>query len=150
MEDRSGHSDPGAGLPESLIRLRMAASDARYAGGLVDGGRILQLFGDAATELLILHDGDEGLFLAYDEVTFEKPVHAGDFIEVRGRIAKVGGTSRKMEFSAYRVARAGVDPRTPSAAEPVRPPERVAKASGTCVVPRERQRKTPWSGRPDP
>lgn len=147
MEGSNDNADSGAGLPESVIRLRLAAADARYAGGLVDGARILQLFGDAATELLILHDGDEGLFLAYDEVTFERPVHAGDYIEVRGRIAKVGRTSRKMEFSAYCVARGGIDPQVPSAAESVRPPERVARASGTCVVPKERQRATLWNSR---
>jgi len=28
--------------------------------GLVDGARVLGLFGDVATELLIRHDGDEG------------------------------------------------------------------------------------------
>ena len=28
------------------------------------------VFGDVATELLIIHDGDEGLFAAYDKVEF--------------------------------------------------------------------------------
>ena len=65
----------------SLIRLRIAAHDAHYAGGLVDGAKLLQLFGDVATELLIRSDGDEGLFVAYDSVEFLAPVHAGDFIE---------------------------------------------------------------------
>ena len=37
----------------SLIRLRIAAHDAHYAGGLVDGAKLLQLFGDVATELLL-------------------------------------------------------------------------------------------------
>lgn len=36
----------------------------------MDGAFVLQLFGDAATELLIRHDGDEGLFLTYSEVMF--------------------------------------------------------------------------------
>lgn len=48
-------------MSESLIRLRMATADGHYAGGLVDGARVLGLFGDAVTEALILHDGDEGL-----------------------------------------------------------------------------------------
>jgi len=43
------------------IRVRMSASDAHYGGNLVDGAKILELFGDVATELLIRHDGDEGL-----------------------------------------------------------------------------------------
>ena len=55
---------------KSVIRLRMSAHDAHYGGNLVDGARMLGLFGDVATELLILNDGDEGLFKAYDEVEF--------------------------------------------------------------------------------
>ena len=50
------------------LRLRLSAHDAHYGGGLVDGARVLGLFGDVATELLIRHDGDEGLFRAYDTV----------------------------------------------------------------------------------
>ena len=50
----------------SMIRLRMGSHDAHYAGDLVDGAKLLQLFGDVATELLIRSDGDEGLFVAYD------------------------------------------------------------------------------------
>jgi 3-aminobutyryl-CoA ammonia-lyase len=41
---------------ESMIRLRISAHDAHYGGGLVDGARMLGLFGDVATELLIRHE----------------------------------------------------------------------------------------------
>lgn len=51
-----------------MIRLRMSAKDAHYGGNLVDGAHMVHLFGDVATELLIMHDGDEGLFVAYDNV----------------------------------------------------------------------------------
>ena len=54
----------------SLIRLRIGAHDVHYAGNLVDGAKMLNLFGDVATELLIRSDGDEGLFVAYDRVEF--------------------------------------------------------------------------------
>ena len=64
------------------LRLRMSQQDAHYGGGLVDGARVLALFGDAATELLIRHDGDEGLFRAYDKGDFLAPGYAGDFLEV--------------------------------------------------------------------
>ena len=63
------------------IRVRMSAHDAHYGGNLVDGARMLALFGDVATELLIRIDGDEGLFVAYDTVEFLAPVFAGDYIE---------------------------------------------------------------------
>ena len=41
----------------STIRVRMGAADAHYAGNLVNGSRMLDLFGDIATELAILSDG---------------------------------------------------------------------------------------------
>ena len=86
-----------------MIRLRMSQADAHYGGNLVDGARMLALFGDVATELLIRHDGDEGLFRAYDAVEFLAPVHAGDYVEAEGEIVKVGTTSRAMRFEARKV-----------------------------------------------
>lgn len=82
---------------KATIRLRMSAHDAHYGGNLVDGARMLGLFGDVATELLIRHDGDEGLFRAYDSVEFLAPVFAGDYIEAEGEITETGKTSRKMK-----------------------------------------------------
>lgn len=55
---------------ETKFKIRMSNHDAHYGGNLVDGARILALFGDAATELLIRTDGDEGLFRAYEKVDF--------------------------------------------------------------------------------
>ena len=127
-------------MGEVMIRVRMSQADAHYGGNLVDGARMLQLFGDVATELLIRHDGDEGLFCAYDSVTFLAPVYAGDYIEAVGKITKVGNTSRKMEFEARKV----IMPRTDlsaSAADVLETPIIVCSASGTCVVPKEMQRK---------
>jgi 3-aminobutyryl-CoA ammonia-lyase len=124
---------------KSVIRLRMSYSDAHYGGNLVDGARILALFGDVATELLIRQDGDEGLFAAYDNIEFLAPVYAGDFLEVVGEITKLGNSSRKMEFKAYKV----ISPRpdiSDSAADVLDPPVLVCKASGTCVVPKAKQR----------
>ena len=119
---------------EVLIRVRMSAHDAHYGGGLVDGARILGLFGDVATELLIRLDGDEGLFAGYDLVEFAAPVYAGDYIEARGRIIAVGKRSRTMEFSAHKVIAVRPD-RSDSAAEALDPPLLVVRARGTCVTP---------------
>ncbi|MGA9173557.1 MAG: hotdog domain-containing protein [Thermoactinomyces sp.] len=123
---------------EAKIRLRMSQADAHYGGNLVDGARIMSLFGDVATEILIRHDGDEGLFVAYDMVEFLAPVHAGDYIEAIGRLEKVGNTSRKIAFEAYKVIEAGVDPDRPYRAQVLKQPLLVARASGTCVVPKGR------------
>jgi len=122
-----------------LIRLRMSQADAHYGGSLVDGARMLQLFGDVATELLVRHDGDEGLFRAYDSVEFLAPVHAGDTIEATGEITRAGETSRAMRFEARKV----IAPRpdlSDSAAEVLAQPVLVCRASGTCVVPKAKQR----------
>ncbi len=128
-------------LPEAKLRLRLSSRDAHYAGNLVDGARILNLFGDLATELTIRYDGDEGLLRAYDNVEFFSPVHGGDFIEVIGKITKVGKSSRKMSFKAYKIIAQSPDQRHESACDVLDPPILVAKASGTCVVIKEKQRK---------
>lgn len=125
---------------KSVIRMRMSAHDAHYGGNLVDGAKMLQLFGDVATELLIVNDGDEGLFCAYDNVEFLAPVFAGDYIEATGEIVKVGNTSRRMVFEARKV----ISPRADindSAADVLEQPVVVCRASGTCVVPADKQRK---------
>lgn len=131
---------------EAVIRIRIGGHDGHYAGGLVDGARMLQLFGDVATELLIRHDGDEGLFRAYESVEFLAPVRVGDYIEARGRIVSVGKTSRKMEFEARKV----IQPLPPesgglavSSAELLKEPIVVCRAVGTCVTPLNVQRTTP-------
>jgi 3-aminobutyryl-CoA ammonia-lyase len=122
-----------------IIRLRMSQADAHYGGQLVDGARLLALLGDVATELLVRHDGDEGLFRAYDAVEFLAPVHAGDFIEAEGEITRAGATSRAMRFEVRKVIRPRPD-LSDSAAEVLAEPQVVCRASGTCVVPKEKQR----------
>ena len=128
-------------MVESMIRLRMSLHDAHYAGELVDGAKMLQLFGDVATELLIKNDGDEGLFAAYDAVEFLAPVYAGDYIEAKGWIEKTGNTSRKMKFEAYKVIENAGLSEQDSACNVLEEPVLVCRASGTCVVPKEKQRK---------
>lgn len=124
----------------STIRVRMSAKDAHYGGDLVDGAHMVHLFGDVATELLIKADGDEGLFCAYDEITFLEPVYAGDFIEASGEITEFGNTSRKMKFVAKKVIAARPDI-SPSAADLLAEPVIVCTASGTCVTPKDCKRK---------
>ena len=118
-----------------VIRLRMSAHDAHYGGNLVDGARMLALFGDVATELCIRESGDEGLFASYDSVEFLAPVFAGDYVEAQGRIVRRGNRSRAMEFEARKVIAARPD-RSPSAAEILAEPLVVCRASGTCVIPK--------------
>lgn len=126
-------------MHKSMIRMRMSMHDAHYGGNLVDGAKMLNLFGDVATELLILQDGDEGLFAGYEKVEFLAPVFAGDYIEAVGEITNVGNSSRKMVFEARKV----IIPRpdiNESACDVLAEPIVVCRAEGTCVVPKAKQR----------
>jgi 3-keto-5-aminohexanoate cleavage enzyme len=124
------------------LRLRMSAHDAHYAGELVDGARVLALFGDLATELLIRLDGDEGLFRAYETVEFLAPVFAGDYIEASAELVAIGNTSRRIRFEARKViANLRAPGLAASAAEVLGEPLVVARAVGTCVTPQHVQRR---------
>ena len=123
-----------------MIRVRMSSSDAHYGGNLISGAKILELFGDVATELLIENDGDEGLLAGYEKIDFLAPVYAGDYIEARGEITRIGGTSRDIVFEAYKVIQARKDI-SDSAADYLDEPILVVKAEGTCVVKKENQRE---------
>ena len=124
----------------STIRVRMSANDAHYGGFLVNGAHLLALFGDVATELAILCDGDEGLLVGYENVEFLAPIYAGDFIEATGRITRIGHTSRRIEFEARKVITVRRD-LTDSAADLLAEPILVGRAIGTTVVKTELQRK---------
>ena len=124
----------------STIRIRMSASDAHYGGFLVNGAHMLSLFGDVATELAILCDGDEGLLVGYENIEFLAPIYAGDFIEATGRITRIGRTSRRIEFEARKVIAVRRD-LNESAADVLDEPVLVGRAVGTTVVKAELQRK---------
>jgi len=126
---------------EVKLRLRISANDVHYAGKLVDGAHIMKLFGDVATELTIRFDGDEGLLRAYENVEFLEPVHGGDFLEITGKIVKVGNTSRKIIFEAFKIISSSNDKNQESSCNVLEPPILVAKAIGTAVVTKNKQRK---------
>ena len=125
----------------STLRLRIGQEDAHYGGNLVDGARILKLFGDIITEVAVITDGDEGLFVGYESIEFTAPVFAGDFIEATGRVVKIGNTSRKVEFEAHKVIAARYD-QSPSGADVLPEPELVCRATGNTVIPKEHSRAT--------
>ncbi len=117
-----------------IHRLRLSLADAHYAGGLVDGARVLRCFGDGATELLAHFDGMEGLFRAYRNVEFLAPVYAGDFLEIEVRLTGVGRRSRQMSFEARKFLAADRDSPDSGKVFVLDPPQVVCRAEGTCVV----------------
>ena len=126
-------ADPRVGLTVTHRRY-VAYSHAHYAGNLVDGAYSLALFGDAATEVCIRTDADEGLFASYSDVQFLAPVRAGDLIEITARVVRVGTRSRTLEFRATVVAR-GRPEIGASAAAMLDDPIVATTATGTVVVP---------------
>ncbi|MEA2505772.1 MAG: 3-aminobutyryl-CoA ammonia-lyase [Actinomycetota bacterium] len=143
MEDIADEAGSARGLMDQELaashRIRLSQDDAHYGGDLVAGGRLMELFGDVATELCIRLDGDEGLLAGYSSVDFLRPVHAGDFVEARAKLVRRGASSRQMEFQIVRYAQPRPDV-SESAADLLEEPELVARAMGTCVVMREKQR----------
>ncbi|MEO7753578.1 MAG: hotdog domain-containing protein [Terracoccus sp.] len=107
---------------------------AHYAGNLVDGAYSMAAFGDVATEMCILTDGDEGLFASYSDVQFRSRVKAGDVLEISAEIIRVGTRSREIDFAVLVVGR-GNQERGESAAEMLDPPVVATTARGVVVVP---------------
>ena len=110
-------------------------SHAHYAGNLVDGAYSLGLFGDVATEMCIVTDGDEGLFASDSDVQFKAPVRAGDVLEITCELVRVGTRSRVMEFAVLVVARGAATDEQPGAAMVLPEPLVATTATGTVVVP---------------
>jgi 3-aminobutyryl-CoA ammonia-lyase len=123
----------------STLRVRMGQEDAHYGGNLVDGARTLALFGDVITEIAVITDGDEGLFVGYQEIEFLAPVYAGDFLEVTGTVTRIGTTSRTVRFEARKVIASRYD-QGPSSADVLAEPIVTCRAIGTTVIPKEHSR----------
>jgi 3-aminobutyryl-CoA ammonia-lyase len=112
------------------VRLRLSPLDARYADGLVAGAKVMEIFGDLATEIAIRDGGEEGLCVAYESVEFKQPLRAGDFIEASARVVSVGRTSRAIEATLHKVIAARGD----GSAAVLDPPLLAARARGTVVL----------------
>jgi 3-aminobutyryl-CoA ammonia-lyase len=116
----------------ATLRVRVGAEDVHYGGGLVAGAYSMKLFGDLATEITIITDGNEGLLRAYESVEFLAPVAAGDYLEAKATLVRRGTTSRTCDFEVWKVIEgsAGADARI--LAEPIL----VTKARGTTIAPK--------------
>lgn len=143
-QSRRAHDETGSPVTAHL-RIRMGQEDAHYGGGLVDGARILKLFGDLVTEITVRTDGDEGLLSQYSEVRFTAPVHPGDYIEATGRLVRHTRLRRVVELEARKVIAAGRDGAA-SSADVLVEPVAVCSATATTVVP-TRPKKRPAAAR---
>ncbi len=136
MSDAPQSRPTGAEVGRRVVHRRYVPySHAHYAGNLVDGAYSLALFGDVATEMCIVTDGDEGLFASYSDVQFRAPVRAGDVLEISCEVTRVGRRSRELRFAVHVVARGIPSAERPGAAEVLDPPLVATTATGTVVVP---------------
>jgi 3-aminobutyryl-CoA ammonia-lyase len=116
------------------LRVRIGQEDAHYGGQLVDGARILRLFGDLVTEITIRSDGDEGLLSEYAGIRFTAPVRPGDYVEATARLVRSTKLRRFVELTARKVIAAIGE--GPSSAAVLPEPVIVCTARATTVVPR--------------
>lgn len=125
----------------AFLRVRIGQEDAHYGGHLVDGARILRLFGDLVTEITIRTDGDEGLLAQYTDLRFTAAVKPGDYIEARGRLVRRTRLRRVVELEAHKVLSACPEAGD-SAAAVLDAPQLVCTATATTVVPYRRTKTT--------
>ncbi|UUU22448.1 holo-ACP synthase [Streptomyces sp. DSM 40750] len=118
----------------AFLRVRVGQEEAHYGGGLVDGARLMRLFGDLVTEITVRTDSDEGLLSEYSDVRFTAPVHPGDYIEASGRLVRSTRLRRIVELRAHKVIAARPSAGA-SAAEVLDEPQLVCSATATTVVP---------------
>lgn len=116
--------------PVASIRLRLAPSDARYAGRLVPGSKVMEIFADLETELALLEGGDEGLCAGYESVEFLAPLRVGDYVEASARVTGRGNRSRRLSARIDRVLSVDDDGVLVEQAGPVL----AATATATIVV----------------
>lgn len=121
----------------AFLRVRIGQEEAHYGGNLVDGARILRLFGDLVTEITVRTDGDEGLLAQYSDIRFTAPVRPGDYIEARARLVRRTRLRRVVELEAHKVIRARLE-EADSAGEVLDEPQLVCAATATTVVPHRR------------
>ncbi|MEU5092818.1 4'-phosphopantetheinyl transferase superfamily protein [Streptomyces sp. NPDC021356] len=125
----------------AFLRVRVGQEEAHYGGNLVDGARILRLFGDLVTEITLRTDGDEGLLAQYSDIRFTAPVRPGDYIEAHAWLVHQTRLRRVVELEAHKVIRASPE-EADSAGEVLDEPQLVCAATATTVVPHWRAHTT--------
>lgn len=131
-------SDPRIGLTVTHSRY-VGHNHTHYSGSQVDHSYTMSLLSDAATEVCIRTDSDEGAVVAYDEIDFLAPIYAGDVLEVEAFVVGVGSTSRELGMEARVVCREAQrlddNPKlAPTASYVLERPLVVARATATVVV----------------
>ena len=136
---RVGMSDPRIGLTVTHSRY-VGHNHTHYSGSQVDHSYTMSLLSDAATEVCIRTDADEGAVVAYNEIDFLAPIYAGDVLEVEAFVVGVGSSSRELGMEARVICReasrlvAETTKIAQTASYVLEQPLVVARATATVVV----------------
>jgi 3-keto-5-aminohexanoate cleavage enzyme len=125
----------------TTLKLRIPPRAPHLADGSVQGTYLLELFADMAAELLIGIDGDEGLLRALSDVEFPALAYLGDFIEAEAEVIHWGDGTRRIAFTAHKVA-SSLTPTIPrsSAAQQLPHAKPICSAKALYFVPEKRRR----------
>lgn len=125
----------------TTLKLRIPPRAPHLADGSVQGTYLLELFADMAAELLIGIDGDEGLLRGLADVEFPSLAYLGDFIEAEAEVIHWGDGTRRILFTAHKVA-SSLTPTIPrsSAAQQLPHAKPICSAKALYFVPEKRRR----------
>ena len=104
-------ADPGEALPSSgepAIRVVAMPADTN-ANGDIFGGWLVSMMDLAAGTVASTHSRGRAATVAMDGMTFHRPVQIGDVVSVYAELVSVGRTSMKIDVTAWRRARAGLE-----------------------------------------
>ena len=73
--------------------------------GTAFGGQILSWVDIAASICATRHSGTDTVTVSFDDVHFVVPIHVGDVVVLKSRLAKVGRTSMEIEVNVWRETR---------------------------------------------
>lgn len=94
-------SSPAARTPDdSTVLLAHIMSDHdTNLYGTVHGGVVMKLIDDAAAAAAGRHAGTTAVTVSVEKMSFLSPVHAGDLLNVRARLAYAGRTSMDVDVT---------------------------------------------------
>jgi 3-aminobutyryl-CoA ammonia-lyase len=122
--------------PDATLRVRLGTRDTHYRSQLIPAATVMRYFADCSSELGLRQSGRTGLLAAYEGAEFLKPLHVGDFIEIRATVVSRGQRSRRVNLEAWRYIYAAEWGVTDRRSEIVEPVELVARATMVSVTPR--------------
>ena len=104
-------TDAGEALPSSgepAIRVVAMPADTN-ANGDIFGGWLVSMMDLAAGTVASTHSRGRTATVAMDGMTFHRPVQIGDVVSVYAELLSVGRTSMKIDVTAWRRARSGLE-----------------------------------------